>query len=102
MTYRPMLGYSCVGDGRYQGDDVTNGPQDGHLIPLPGTEWTVWRDAVLRTAGFPAAGLDRFAAPECAAVADAFIDGWASQQDVELAHATALAQASRAAAAIAA
>jgi lantibiotic biosynthesis dehydratase-like protein len=97
-----MLGYSCVGDGRYQGDDVTNGPQDGHLIPLPGTEWTVWRDAVLRTAGFPAAGLDRFAAPECAAVADAFIDGWASQQDVELAHATALAQASRAAAAIAA
>jgi lantibiotic biosynthesis dehydratase-like protein len=81
---------------------VTSGQRSGHLVPLPGTEWTVWRDAVLRTAGFPAAGLDRFAAPECAAVADAFLDGRASQQDVELAHATALAQASRAAAAIAA
>jgi lantibiotic biosynthesis dehydratase-like protein len=97
-----MLGYSGLRDGRCQGDDVTSGQRSGHLIPLPGTQWTVWRDAVLRTAGFPAAGLDRFAAPECAAVADAFLDGRASQQDVELAHATALAQASRAAAAIAA
>jgi hypothetical protein len=81
---------------------VTSGQQNGHLVPLPGTEWTVWRDAVLRTAGFPAAGLDRLAAPECGAVADAFLAGHASQQDVELAHATALAQASKAAAEIAA
>src|SRR5450755_4034002 len=76
--------------------------QDMHLIPLPGTEWTVWRDAVLRSAGFPAAGLDRFAAPECAAVADAFLDGRASEQELESAHGAALADASKCAADIAA
>jgi hypothetical protein len=81
---------------------VTSGPADGHLITLPGTEWTVWRDAVLRSAGFPAAGLDRFAAPECAAVADAFLDGQASEQELACAHAAALARASKCAADIAA
>jgi Lantibiotic dehydratase, N terminus len=76
--------------------------QDRHLIALPGTEWTVWRDAVLRSAGFPAAGLDRFAAPECAAVADAFLDGRASEQELASAHGAALADASKCAADIAA
>ncbi|HEY7431393.1 MAG TPA: lantibiotic dehydratase [Streptosporangiaceae bacterium] len=74
----------------------------GHLVPLPGTEWTVWRDAVLRTAGFPAAGLDRFAAPGCAAVADAFLDGDASEDDVRSALAAATAAGSETAADIAA
>jgi hypothetical protein len=46
-----------------------------HLLPLGETGWSVWRDVVLRTAGFPAAGLDRFAAPEAAAVADALLTG---------------------------
>ena len=46
-----------------------------HRIPLPGTRWTLWRYALLRTAGFPADGLHRFAAPDCAAVADALLDG---------------------------
>jgi len=78
------------------------GEPDGHLIPLPGTEWTVWRDAVLRTAGFPAAGLDRFAAPGCAAVADAYLDGQASEEDLRAAHSAALADASKTAAGIAA
>src|SRR5215470_12621372 len=78
-----------------------HGP-DGHLIPLPGTDWMVWRDAVLRTAGFPAAGLDRFSAPGCAAVADAFLDGRASEQDLRWAHAAALTDGSKAAADIAA
>lgn len=41
------------------------------LVPLPGTGWHVWRSAVLRGPGFPAAGLDRLAAPECAMLADA-------------------------------
>jgi hypothetical protein len=81
---------------------VTSGQADGHVVPLPGTEWTVWRDAMLRTAGFPAAGLDRFAAPGCAAVADAFLDGRAGEQDLAAAHAAALADASKAAAGIAA
>lgn len=45
-----------------------------HVVPLPGTQWSVWRDAVLRTSGFPAAGLDRLAAPEAAAAADAALE----------------------------
>ncbi|SCE77481.1 Lantibiotic dehydratase, C terminus [Micromonospora matsumotoense] len=46
-----------------------------HLIPLGDTGWSVWRDVVLRSAGFPAAGLDRFAAPGVAAAADAVLAG---------------------------
>ncbi len=77
-------------------------PADSHLVPLPGSEWTVWRDAQLRSAGFPAAGLDRFSAPECAATADAFLDGRAGQADLEAAHAAAVARESRVTAEIAA
>ncbi|HEX4833015.1 MAG TPA: lantibiotic dehydratase [Trebonia sp.] len=64
-----------------------------HVAPLPGTGWVVWRDALLRSAGFPAAGLDWFAAPACAAAADAFLDGRTALPDVEAAYAAALAQA---------
>ncbi|WBB69505.1 lantibiotic dehydratase [Micromonospora sp. WMMD812] len=46
-----------------------------HRIPLGDTGWWLWRDAVLRTAGFPAAGLDAFAAPDAAAAADALLAG---------------------------
>ncbi|GAB3489883.1 lantibiotic dehydratase [Amycolatopsis cihanbeyliensis] len=45
------------------------------LVPLPGTRWQVWSAGMLRTAGFPAAGLDLLGAPECARVADAHLDG---------------------------
>lgn len=75
---------------------------DSHVVPLPGSGWAVWRDALLRSAGFPAAGLDRFSAPACAAAADAFLDGRASLPDLEAAHAAALAQADKATAEIAA
>src|SRR6266571_9508994 len=83
---------------------VTGGVKgaDCHLVPLPGSEWAVWRDAVLRTAGFPADGLDRFAAPECAAVADACLSGRSSRQEFESAYAAACADAAVTAAAIAA
>ena len=43
----------------------------GHLVPLGATGWHVWKDALLRSTGFPAAGLDRYAAPKCAVAADA-------------------------------
>src|SRR5215472_12882867 len=46
-----------------------------HLVALPGTGWHVWRDVVLRTTGFPAAGLDRLTLPAAAAAADAHLDG---------------------------
>ncbi|NES31296.1 lantibiotic dehydratase [Micromonospora terminaliae] len=42
----------------------------GHRVPLGDTAWSVWRDAILRTTGFPADGLDLFAAPRAAAAAD--------------------------------
>ncbi|MGY0231870.1 lantibiotic dehydratase [Longispora urticae] len=41
-----------------------------HRFPLGADGWSVWRDAILRTAGFPASGLTVFSAPECAAAAD--------------------------------
>ncbi len=73
-----------------------------HVVPMPGTGWTIWRDAVLRSAGFPAAGLDRFSAPGCAAVTDAFLGGKADRAELEEAYEAALAQASTVAAEIAA
>lgn len=36
---------------------------DDHLVALTG-DWAVWRDFAVRTAGFPVAGLDVFAAPD--------------------------------------
>jgi hypothetical protein len=44
-----------------------------HLVPLGATGWSVWRDVLLRSTGFPADGLDRFAAPGCAKAADALL-----------------------------
>ncbi|MGC4896679.1 thioesterase domain-containing protein [Micromonospora sp. DT31] len=41
-----------------------------HRVPLGDTDWAVWRDAVLRTTGFPADGLTALTAPGAAAAAD--------------------------------
>ncbi|HLX49724.1 MAG TPA: lantibiotic dehydratase [Streptosporangiaceae bacterium] len=68
---------------------------DQRLITLPGTEWQVWRDAVLRTTGFPADGLLRLSAPDCAAVADACLDGQASAEDFDRALGETVARSSR-------
>ncbi|TDC38954.1 lantibiotic dehydratase [Micromonospora sp. 15K316] len=51
-----------------------------HRVPLGDTGWWVWRDVVLRTAGFPAAGLAAFAAPEAAAAADGLLAGRGSRE----------------------
>lgn len=45
--------------------------RESHLADLPGTEWKVWRHALLRTTGFPADCLKPFHAEKCAAAADA-------------------------------
>jgi hypothetical protein len=73
-----------------------------HRIPLGDTGWSVWRDVVLRTAGFPAAGLDRFAALEAAAAADALLAGEGTDEVFDKAVREALADASAAAGEIAA
>jgi hypothetical protein len=85
-----LMAYASLGG---PGIMVTGERLDSHLVPLPGAEWTVWRGALLRSSGFPAVGLDRFSVPACAAVADAFLDGLAGQEDLEAAHTAALAQA---------
>ncbi|HEX6869546.1 MAG TPA: lantibiotic dehydratase, partial [Micromonosporaceae bacterium] len=46
-----------------------------HLVPLGSTGWSVWRDVLIRSAGFPADGLARFAATDCAAAADRYLVG---------------------------
>jgi len=70
----------------------------GDRVRLGSAGWTVWRDALLRTAGFPASGLERFAAPEAARAADALLaakDG--AREGFERAFAVAAAANSRAA-----
>jgi surfactin synthase thioesterase subunit len=55
------------------GSDLLAAVSGSHTLPLPGTTWSVWRDAIIRSPGFPADGLDRLAAPEAAALADAHL-----------------------------
>jgi surfactin synthase thioesterase subunit len=55
------------------------------LVPLPGTDWQVWSSGMLRTAGFPADGLDLLAAPGCAEVADRHLDGAAERAEFDAA-----------------
>ena len=56
-----------------------------HRIPLGDTGWTVWRDALLRSAGFPADGLTALSAPAAAASADASLRGEDSTFDADFA-----------------
>ncbi|MGY3519449.1 lantibiotic dehydratase [Micromonospora sp. PTRAS2] len=65
-----------------------------HLLPLGDTGWSVWRDVLLRTAGFPAAGLDLLAAPEAAAAADALLAGEVATDGYDKELAAALARSS--------
>ncbi|MEV5606277.1 lantibiotic dehydratase [Streptomyces sp. NPDC052299] len=48
-------------------------------VRLGRTEWLAWPDALLRSTGFPASGLLRFAAGECAQRADDFLAGRADR-----------------------
>ncbi|MER7475272.1 thioesterase domain-containing protein, partial [Micromonospora sp. NPDC000018] len=48
----------------------TGSAAGGHRVPLGDTGWSVWRDAILRTTGFPADGLTMLSAPQAAAAAD--------------------------------
>lgn len=49
-----------------------------HLIPLPGSEWSLWRCACLRGAGFPASRALALADVDAAAAADELIDAEAA------------------------
>lgn len=45
-----------------------------HAVELVEGQWSVWRDALIRSAGFPCDGLTEFSAPECAALGDVLIE----------------------------
>lgn len=64
-----------------------------HRVPLG--RWSVWRDAILRTTGFPAGGLDRLTAPGCAAAADAWLAGSGGREAFEASFDEAAAAGSR-------
>jgi surfactin synthase thioesterase subunit len=66
-----------------------------HLIPLGSGGWRVWPEGVLRAAGFPADGVLRLTAPELAAVADAHLDGTATEVELLPVLAAAVAETSK-------
>ncbi len=45
-------------------------PPSATHVALPGTQWSLWRQVVLRAPGFPAGGIDLLASAELAAAAD--------------------------------
>lgn len=47
--------------------------EHSHLIPLGGQDWAVWRDVVVRGAGFPAETAQALTDPQLAAAADAAV-----------------------------
>lgn len=73
-----------------------------HLVPLGDTGWSVWRDVLLRGAGFPVDGLARFAAPDCAATADRHLAGEVTEDVFRKAHRQAVDDAAANVCAIAA
>jgi surfactin synthase thioesterase subunit len=62
---------------------------ESHHVPLGDTGWSVWRDALLRSAGFPADGLTALSAPAAAASADALLRGKPHTFDTDFAAAVA-------------
>ncbi|NRN69392.1 Surfactin synthase thioesterase subunit [Kibdelosporangium sp. 4NS15] len=73
---------------------VRAGESPAHRFTLGDTGWSIWRDALLRTTGFPAAWVDRLAAPECAAIADACLAGEAGTAEFEARFAETLTESS--------
>jgi Lantibiotic dehydratase, N terminus len=53
------------------------------LVPLPGGQWMLWEDSLLRGAGFPVDGLSRLADPELAAAADRHAAGETSAAEFD-------------------
>nr|WP_042178142.1 lantibiotic dehydratase [Kibdelosporangium sp. MJ126-NF4]CEL13001.1 Lantibiotic dehydratase domain protein [Kibdelosporangium sp. MJ126-NF4]CTQ98687.1 Lantibiotic dehydratase domain protein [Kibdelosporangium sp. MJ126-NF4] len=62
---------------------VSAGEAPSHRFALGDTGWSIWRDALLRTTGFPAAWVDRLSAPECATLADAHLAGAVDAEEFE-------------------
>jgi Lantibiotic dehydratase, N terminus len=63
-----------------------------HALPLDGKEWSVWQEALLRSAGFPADGLTLLSAPECARVADNYLRSEDCREEFDRAFSEAVAR----------
>lgn len=57
---------------------------DPHLVPLGTGGWALWRDALLRSSGFPVDGPASFAMPDAAAAADALLTADTPSASAEL------------------
>ncbi|MGW3892431.1 lantibiotic dehydratase [Micromonospora chokoriensis] len=65
-----------------------------HLLRLGGSDWSIWKQSVLRSAGFPAAEVDRLSNVELASAADRSATGEGSREDYQAAYERATAQLS--------
>jgi hypothetical protein len=63
-----------------------------HAIPLDGKEWSVWREGLLRSAGFPADGLTLLSASECAQAADNYLCSEGCREEFDRAFSQAVAR----------
>src|ERR1043165_4318421 len=59
-----------------------------HLLSLEAGEWAMWKESVLRSAGFPAAEVLKLATPEFAAAVDHYLE---AERELETAKNVALA-----------
>ncbi len=59
-----------------------------HLLSLEAGEWAMWRESVLRSAGFPAAEVLKLATPQFAAAVDHYLE---AERELETAKSVALA-----------
>jgi surfactin synthase thioesterase subunit len=91
---------SVRADARAAAADRGRGGNRSYRVELGG--WSYWSDALLRTTGFPAAGLDRFVAAEAAEAADAYLAGTGKEELLDEQLDAALAEGSRQVRAIAA
>lgn len=65
-----------------------------HLLRLGGSDWSIWKQSVLRSGGFPAAEVGRLSNVELASAADLSATGEGSRDDYQAAYERATAQLS--------
>ena len=58
----------------------------GHLLRLGASDWSIWNQSVLRSAGFPVSGASRLSDPELAAAADLAVAGKTSRDEFQAAY----------------
>jgi hypothetical protein len=66
-----------------------------HLLRLGGSDWSIWKQSVLRSGGFPAAEVGRLSNAELASAADLTATGEGSRDDYQAAYERATAQLSQ-------